>query len=36
MLVAHRFGLDFRPVAASIVWTTSIMTVGVLLVELVG
>jgi len=30
MLVAHRFGLDFRPVAASIVWTTAIMTVGVL------
>lgn len=30
MLVAHRFGLDFRPVAASIVWTTTIMTIGVL------
>ncbi|MDO9410177.1 AEC family transporter [Patulibacter sp.] len=36
MLVAHRFGLDFRPVAASIVWTTSIMALGVLVVEAVG
>lgn len=36
MLVAHRFGLDFRPVAASIVWTTLIMTVGVLVVTAVG
>jgi predicted permease len=36
MLVAHRFGLDFRPVAASIVWTTAIMTVGVLVVEAVA
>ncbi|MEV4421434.1 AEC family transporter [Patulibacter sp. NPDC049589] len=35
MLVAHRFGLDFRPVAASIVWTTTIMTVGVLVVTAV-
>jgi predicted permease len=29
MLVAHRFGLDVRPVAASIVWTTAIMVLGV-------
>lgn len=36
MLVAHRFGLDFRPVAASIVWTTTIMTVGVLGVTALG
>jgi predicted permease len=36
MLVAHRFGLDFRPVAASIVWTTTVMTIGVLIVEAVG
>jgi predicted permease len=36
MLVAHRFGLDFRPVAASIVWTTAIMTLGVVVVTLVG
>jgi predicted permease len=36
MLVAHRFGLDFRPVAASIVWTTTIMALGVLVVEAVG
>jgi predicted permease len=35
MLVAHRFGLDFRPVAASIVWTTLVMTLGVLVVEAV-
>jgi predicted permease len=36
MLVAHRFGLDFRPVAASIVWTTAIMTLGVVVVTVVG
>lgn len=36
MLVAHRFGLDFRPVAASIVWTTTIMTIGVLGVTAFG
>jgi predicted permease len=36
MLVAHRFGLDLRPVAGSIVWTTVIMTVGVIVVTAVG
>lgn len=30
MLVAHRFGLDLRPIAGAIVWTTAIVTVGAL------
>ncbi|MGX6447136.1 AEC family transporter, partial [Patulibacter sp. S7RM1-6] len=36
MLVAHRFGLDPRPVAASIVLTTTVMTLGVVIVTAVG
>ncbi|WP_210491460.1 AEC family transporter [Patulibacter sp. SYSU D01012] len=36
MLVSHRFGLDPRPVAASIVLTTTIMTLGVAIVTAVG
>lgn len=36
MLVAHRFGLDLRPIAASIVWTTGLMTLGVVIVTAVG
>lgn len=36
MLVAHRFGLDLRPIAASIVWTTALMTLAVVLVTAVG
>lgn len=28
LLVAHRFGLDLRPIAASIAWTTLLVTLG--------
>lgn len=36
MLVAHRFGLDLRTIASSIVWTTGLMTLGVVAVSVVG
>jgi predicted permease len=36
LLVAHRFDLTLQPIASSIVWTTSLMTVGVVVVSIVG
>jgi len=36
LLVAHRFGLDLRPIAGAIVWTTALMTTGVVVVEVLG
>ncbi|MGE4427302.1 MAG: AEC family transporter [Solirubrobacteraceae bacterium] len=36
LLVAHRFGLDLRPIAGAIAWTTVIMTVGVIGVSVAG
>ena len=36
LLVAHRFNLTLQPIASSIVWTTSLVTVGVVAVSVVG
>lgn len=36
LLVAHRFNLTLQPIASSIVWTTSLMTLAVVVVSLVG
>lgn len=36
LLVAHRFNLTLQPIAGSIVWTTSLVTAGVVVVSLVG
>ncbi|MBF6621667.1 MAG: hypothetical protein ITG02_15735 [Patulibacter sp.] len=36
LLVAHRFNLTLQPIASSIVWTTSLVTVGVVVVSIVG
>ncbi len=36
LLVAHRFGLSLPTIASSIVWTTSLMTIGVVVVSVVG
>lgn len=36
LLVAHRFNLTLQPIASSIVWTTSLMTLAVVVVSVVG
>lgn len=36
LLVAHRFNLTLQPIASSIVWTTSLMTLVVVVVSVVG
>jgi predicted permease len=36
LLVAHRFNLTLQPIASSIVWTTSLMTIAVVVVSVVG
>lgn len=36
LLVAHRFSLTLQPIASSIVWTTSLMTLAVVVVSVVG
>ncbi len=36
LLVAHRFGLHLPTIASSIVWTTSLMTLAVVVVSVVG
>lgn len=36
LLVAHRFNLALQPIASSIVWTTSLMTLAVVVVSVAG
>ncbi len=36
LLVAHRFNLTLQPIASSIVWTTSLVTLGAVVVAIVG
>ncbi|MFA4928529.1 MAG: AEC family transporter [Patulibacter sp.] len=36
LLVAHRFNLTLQPIASSIVWTTSLVTLGAVVVSILG